>query len=51
VILERDVTTALQVHRIIHSDGLKAPLTDVDTDLEYILKTSDYLMGLVNQRY
>jgi len=38
-------------HRIIHSDGLKAPLTDVDSDLEYILKTSNYLMGLVNQRY
>ena len=38
-------------HRIIHAEGLKSPLLDVDSDLEYILKTSHYLMGLVNQHY
>lgn len=38
-------------HRIIHADGLKSPLVDVEADLQYILKTSNYLMALVNHRY
>ncbi len=38
-------------HRIVHVDGLKSPSKHVDADLEYIFKTSQYLMGLVNQRY
>jgi hypothetical protein len=38
-------------HLIIHADGLRSPLSDVGTDLEYILKTNNYLAALVNMRY
>jgi hypothetical protein len=41
-----------QRHRIIHANGLKkTQLTNIDDDLEYVKKTSYYLMGLVNQKY
>jgi hypothetical protein len=38
-------------HRIIHANGLKAELENVDDDLEYVRKTSNFLMGLVHQKY
>lgn len=40
-----------QRHRIIHANGLKAEIENVDDGLEYVIKTSNFLMGLVNQRY
>lgn len=38
-------------HRIIHGDGIKVLMTDLDADLKFVMKTSHYLMCLVNQRY
>lgn len=38
-------------HRIIHANGLKAELENIDDDLEYVKKTSNFLMGLVHQKY
>jgi hypothetical protein len=38
-------------HRIIHANGLTAELGDIDDDLEYIRETSNFLMGLVHQKY
>ncbi len=40
-----------QRHRIIHGEGIKVVMTQLDADLEFVMKTSHYLMGLVNQRY
>jgi hypothetical protein len=40
-----------QRHRIIHANGLKDQLNNDDDDLAYVVKTSNYLMGLVNQKY
>jgi hypothetical protein len=40
-----------QRHRIIHADGLRDQLLNVEDDLTYVMKTSNYLMGLVNQKY
>jgi hypothetical protein len=40
-----------QRHRIIHADGLRTQLTNVDDDLTYVIKTGNYLMGLVHQKY
>jgi hypothetical protein len=38
-------------HSIIHADGLRNQLGNVDDDLTYVIKTGNYLMGLVNQKY
>jgi len=38
-------------HRIIHANGLKTELENIDDDLEYVMKTSNFLMGLVHQKY
>jgi hypothetical protein len=38
-------------HRIIHSNGFGEVLTNVEEDLEFVSKTANYLMGLVNQKY
>lgn len=38
-------------HRIIHGEGIKDAMNDLDADLEFVQKTSHFLMGLVNQRY
>jgi hypothetical protein len=38
-------------HGIIHRNAMAQPLADIDADLEYVLKTANFLMGLVNQRY
>ncbi len=36
---------------IIHGNAIAQPLADIDADLECILKTANFLMGLLNQRY
>jgi hypothetical protein len=36
---------------IIHKDGLGKPVASIDADLEFISKTANYLMALVNQKY
>lgn len=38
-------------HPIIHRDGMGKPIPNIDEDLEYIAKTANFLMGLVNQKY
>jgi hypothetical protein len=38
-------------HQIIHANGLKAGLENIDDDLEYVKKTSNFLMGLVHRKY
>lgn len=38
-------------HRIIHSNGFGEALTNIEEDLEFMSKTANYLMGLVNQKY
>jgi hypothetical protein len=38
-------------HRIIHGEGIKDAMNDLDADLEFVKKTSHFLMGLVNRRY
>lgn len=40
-----------QRHRIIHENGFGELLADVDSDLEFVSKTANYLMSLVNSRY
>ena len=37
--------------KIIHGEGLSAPLSDCDQKIEYLLNTTNYLMGLVYYRY
>lgn len=36
---------------IIHRDGMAQSLDNIDQDLEFISKTANFLMGLVNQKY
>lgn len=36
---------------IVHGDALGKPITDVETELDYMNKTCMYFMGLVNFRY
>jgi len=36
---------------IIHKNTMTQPLTSIDDDLEYISKTANFLMGLVNEKY
>ena len=38
-------------HRIIHSNGFGEALANVEEDLEFVLKTANFLMSLVNQKY
>jgi hypothetical protein len=38
-------------HRVVHADGLGEELVNIENDLEYISKTVNYLMALVNQKY
>jgi hypothetical protein len=38
-------------HGIIHKNEMGKPLAEVDENLEFISKTSNFLMGLVNQKY
>jgi hypothetical protein len=38
-------------HGIIHRNAMAQPLANSDADLEYISKTANLLMRLVNQRY
>jgi hypothetical protein len=52
-IFDRDRLEAIdnKRHLIIHANGLKAELQNIDDDLEYIRETSVFLMGLVHQKY
>jgi hypothetical protein len=36
---------------IIHRDGMGKPLTDVEENLEYVMKTVSFLLALVNMKY
>jgi hypothetical protein len=36
---------------IIHRDGMGKPIPKIEEDLEYISKTANFLMGLVNNKY
>jgi hypothetical protein len=36
---------------IIHRDGLGKPVANIDKDLDFISRTANYLMALVNQKY
>ncbi len=36
---------------IVHKDGMGKPLPNVDDDLDFISKTVNYLMALVNRKY
>ena len=38
-------------HGIIHRNGMTESLTNIEDDLEFISKTANFLMGLVNQKY
>jgi hypothetical protein len=38
-------------HRVVHGDSLGETLPNIESDLEYIGKTVNYFMGLVNERY
>jgi hypothetical protein len=38
-------------HAIIHRDGMGQPIPQIDGKLEYISKTANFLMGLVNNKY
>jgi hypothetical protein len=38
-------------HGIIHRNAMAQPLADIDADLEYISKTANFLLRLVNPRY
>lgn len=38
-------------HSIIHRDGMGKPISDIEETLEYISKTANFLMGLVNKKY
>jgi hypothetical protein len=48
---ERLLTIDAQRHRIIHQNGFGEHWADVDSDLEFISRTANYLMALVNHRY
>jgi hypothetical protein len=38
-------------HAIIHRNGLGKPVQSLDDDLDFIWKTANYLLALVNQKY
>lgn len=38
-------------HGIVHRDGLGKPVAGIDDDLDFISKTANYLLGIVNQKY
>jgi hypothetical protein len=38
-------------HGIIHRDCIGKPVANIDDDLDYISKTANYLMALVNHKY
>ena len=38
-------------HNVIHSDGLGLELKDADDEIDYLMRTALYFMGLVNKRY
>ncbi len=38
-------------HRIIHRDGMGKAIANIDEDLDFILKTANYLLALVNNKY
>jgi len=38
-------------HAIIHRDGMGQPIPQIEEELEYISKTANFLMGLVNNKY
>jgi hypothetical protein len=38
-------------HKVVHSTGPASRLPDSDADLEFLLKTGYFLMGVVNERY
>jgi len=38
-------------HRIIHANGFREALANVEEDLEFVSKTANYLMWVVNQKY
>jgi hypothetical protein len=38
-------------HGIIHRNAMTEPLANIDEDLDFISKTANFLMGLVNQKY
>jgi len=38
-------------HRIIHRDGMGKTVANIDDDLDFILKTANYLLALVNNKY
>jgi hypothetical protein len=38
-------------HGIVHRDGLGRQIANIDDDLEFISKTANYLMALVNKKY
>jgi hypothetical protein len=38
-------------HNIIHGDGLGLELKDADDEIDYLMRTALYFMGLVNKRY
>lgn len=38
-------------HGIIHRNSMGKPLTSIDDDLDFISKTANYLLALVNQKY
>ena len=38
-------------HNIIHGDGLGMELKNADDEIDYLMRTALYFMGLVNLRY
>lgn len=38
-------------HGIVHRDGMGKPIGNVDDDLDFLSKTVNYLLALVNQKY
>lgn len=38
-------------HGIIHGDGMGKPVANIDDDLDFIWKTVNYLLALVNHKY
>jgi hypothetical protein len=48
---ERLMTIDDARHGIIHRNDMGKPVANVDDDLDFISKTANYLMALVNQKY
>ena len=38
-------------HEIIHGNGMGKPIANIDEDLDFISKTVNYLLALVNHKY